>query len=210
MAEMIAVDIETAPLPNAADAFDEAEVKVGNLKDPEKIKAKIEKAREEFVNKAALSWITGQVTCICMFNDEVSYPLHYCENTEEKEILEAFWNQYRGKRIVTYNGYSFDMQFIIMRSLVHGIEVDIEARGSKYLRCIHKDRHIDLINLFDSCGNWQGMGKVCKALLGEDKTGTGQEAIELFQQGKHYELGAYCMKDAELTWKLWKLIGGEA
>jgi len=213
MAEIFALDIETAPLPDAAEHFDEADVKIGNLKDPEKIEAKIKKAREEFVNRAALSWLTGRITCICLYNEEQSIPL-YIGNGEgmddEEGILRAFWAIYAGRRFVTYNGYSFDMQFIIMRSLVLGLGVDIELRGRKHLRNLHGDRHIDLINLFDSCGNWQGMGKVCKAILGEGKTGTGAEAIELFEQGKHVELAEYCMKDAELTWKLWQKIGGGA
>ena len=112
--------------------------------------------------------------------------------------------------MITYNGYSFDMQVIIMRSIANGIKAPyIRARGNKYFRTL-EDKHIDLINFFDSCGKWMGMGKVCESLIGQQKTGTGAEAVELFKAGKEQELADYCMQDAELTWTLWKLIGGDA
>lgn len=59
----IVFDIETAPLPEEQIAsmippFDEAEVKVGNIKDPALIAEKIAKAKEkhisDFIDKAAL------------------------------------------------------------------------------------------------------------------------------------------------------------
>ena len=209
----IAIDIETAPLPNAAELFDPADVKVGNLKDEAKIKAKIDAAREEFTSKAALNWTTGQITCIGMFNDDLSVAFHPGNGDNgmtERDMLEAFWGNWAHHQIITYNGYSFDMQFICMRSMVHGISAPfLRARGSKYLRTL-EDKHIDLINVFDNGGTWQGMGKVCKALLGEEKTGSGLDAITYFQEGEYDKLAAYCLKDCELTWNLWKLVRGEA
>lgn len=209
----IAIDIETAPLPDAADHFDESDVKVGNLKDEAKIKAKVEEARKEFTDKAALNWRTGQVTCICLVNDEISFGIGYHQPGFESEadILESFWQQWRQyHQIITYNGYAFDMQYVIMRSLVHGINCPaIRARGSKYIRCFDTTEHIDLINLFDSCGTWQGLSKVCQTLLGEEKTGDGCQALSLFANKEYQALADYCMHDAELTWRLYKLIAGE-
>jgi len=201
--EQIAIDIETAPLDNAGDMFDESAVKVGNLKDPEKIKAKIEQAREEFVDKAALNWTTGRITCICLKNDDTEDKLL----GSEEEILRNFWQAVDGYQIITYNGHSFDMQFIIMRSLVNGVRCNaISSRGHKYIRNIDKDMHIDLANLYDSCGQMLKLDTVAKAILGESKTGDGKQAIQLFKDGKFDELAEYCMKDAEITWKLWKVL----
>jgi predicted PolB exonuclease-like 3'-5' exonuclease len=200
-----ALDIETAPLETAADMFDPADVKVGNLKDPAKIEAKIEEAREEFTAKAALHWMTGRITCICMYGETQS---HTFVGAEE-EILEKFWCEWkRADQIITWNGYAFDTQFICMRSLVYGMIIDpIMARGTKYFRSM-TDRHIDLMSLYESCGQYVSLNKVAQAILGEQKTGTGKDAIGLFQEGRIRELAEYCMNDARLTWLLWLRIGG--
>ena len=68
--EVVFFDIETGPLDRDTLAsqlppFDPAEVKVGNIKDPALIAAKIESARSnheaQFFAKAALSPATGKV-----------------------------------------------------------------------------------------------------------------------------------------------------
>jgi len=67
---MITCDIETGPLPedvilSVLPPFDPEDVKLGNLKDPVKVAAKIDEAREnhaaKFIEKAALSPLTGEV-----------------------------------------------------------------------------------------------------------------------------------------------------
>lgn len=69
----IVFDIETIPQPEnvlleSMPPFDEADVKLGNLKDPALIKAKLEGAREkhksDYIAKAALSPVTGEVAAI--------------------------------------------------------------------------------------------------------------------------------------------------
>lgn len=66
-------DIETGPLPENELAalmppFDPSEVKTGNIKDPEKIAAKIAEAevnhKRDFIEKAALDPLTGRVVAI--------------------------------------------------------------------------------------------------------------------------------------------------
>jgi DNA polymerase elongation subunit (family B) len=72
---IIIFDIETGPLPEAELAavmppFDPAEVKTGNLKDPDKIAAKIAESEanyhREFFDKAALDPLTGRVVAVGM------------------------------------------------------------------------------------------------------------------------------------------------
>ena len=69
----ILFDIETAPLPESELAalvppFDPAEVRTGNLKDPDKIAAKLAEAeanhRRDFIERAALDPLTGRVLAI--------------------------------------------------------------------------------------------------------------------------------------------------
>lgn len=73
----ICFDIETGPLPETelaamVPAFDPAEVKTGNLKDRDKVAAKIAEAeanhRREFIERAALDPLTGRVLAIGLLN----------------------------------------------------------------------------------------------------------------------------------------------
>ena len=199
----VAIDIETAPIEGAEKFFDPESVKLGNTKDPAKVQVKMAEARASFIEKAALHWSTGQVTCICLYGDAVNVSL---VGLGEKQILTHFWEHFdRIDQLISYNGYDFDMQFVIMRSLANGIKCPAtKARGKKYIRDIDTDRHVDLYNVFDC-----GLDVAARALLGEGKTGTGKQAIDLFKNNDYDELAKYCMKDAELTWKLWTLLGGK-
>ncbi len=49
---MLIWDIETEALPDIESMFDPATVKLGNLKDESKIKAKVDDARNSFIEKA--------------------------------------------------------------------------------------------------------------------------------------------------------------
>lgn len=126
------IDIETGPLPDEilqerfvfdeskipgfkllSQEFNESEVKIGNLKDPAKIKEKIEKARDDFalkkrtaeisieegrvdawevfVSKAALSPLTGQVLAVGLHHDSWDKPTNvFCAddiNFDEKALV---------------------------------------------------------------------------------------------------------------------------
>jgi len=131
---MIVFDIETGPLdeqtvlefvkpyqgPLPLDPFDEATVKIGNLKDPGKIKAKVEAARNahieladrrereieegderwrrEAMEKAALSPLTGQVLAIGYLPSEPPGPplldmIGDGTGLTEPQLLAGFWGQ---------------------------------------------------------------------------------------------------------------------
>ena len=71
--QTIIYDIETGPLPEADLAallppFDPADIETGNLKDPEKIAAKLAEAemnhRRNFFEQAALDPLTGRVVAV--------------------------------------------------------------------------------------------------------------------------------------------------
>ena len=59
MSNYLAFDIETGPTKNALSYFSRSDVNLGVLKDPVKIEAKIAKAEDEFLDKAAISPFTG-------------------------------------------------------------------------------------------------------------------------------------------------------
>lgn len=159
-------DIETGPLPEEVlrkrikpypefveTPFDPASVKVGNLKDPSKIEAKIEEARRQHANakedharaaeeywraevgRAALSPLTGQVVAIGMClasggkeNGQAIQIAGTGPKLSEENLLGAFWKKYRwaiskNVRIVGHNICGFDFPFLIRRSWILGIPV---------------------------------------------------------------------------------------
>lgn len=134
----IVYDIETGPLP--ADQlellkpeFDPASVKTGNLKDPEKIAAKIRASHDEhdqrFIDGAALSAATGQVLCIgwmTLGDDKVDIAGPQ-EGASEVDVLKTWWEIVRMmhgcEMVVGFNSNAFDLPFLVRRSWL--LEVDV-------------------------------------------------------------------------------------
>lgn len=67
-----------------------------------------------------------------------------------------------------------------------------------------KKARVDLLEEIElTTGSRISLSRLAQANLGEDKTGNGSEAIVLFEQGRIEELKAYCLKDVELTKRLY-------
>jgi DNA polymerase elongation subunit (family B) len=140
-------DCETTPLPaDQLPAFDETQVLVGNLKDPEKIRAKIEDHKVEWMAGAALSPMTGQVAMVGF----KSYPLqplllHNEESELVKESLVAIGAILtEGNIIAGFNCFSFDLPFLIRRAYRHGIAIPPNIRTRKNGRTYWHPNIVDL------------------------------------------------------------------
>lgn len=138
---MLVFDIETAPLPDCdlKRAFDGSEIKLGNLKDPEKIKEKLDNAWFEFKSKAALSASTGYVLCIgYYYTDRDQAVIDDGENddgdTREAKILRGFWSMVETcrKNSIEMGGvniHDFDLPFLVRRSWILGVDVPAGVLG---------------------------------------------------------------------------------
>ena len=129
-------DIETKPdsedlvLQNAKP-FDKSDVKLGNLKDPDKIEAKLEKAEVEYkknlLDKAALDPHTSSICAIGINLNGRDKVIHLASE-KEKDILTDFWQLYQdSSRKWAYwsgsnNKESFDPRHIIVRSWKLGVK----------------------------------------------------------------------------------------
>lgn len=152
---MIVIDIETGPLPDEqlkelCPPFDESEVKCGNLKDPEKISAKIQEARrshfENFAKTAALSAATGRVVAVGYFNPVTNgLVIDGADSGNERKVLENFWRKYRecrtkNNKIVGHNLASFDVPFLARRSLILDVGIpDTLLEKGRWLDSIFVD-----------------------------------------------------------------------
>lgn len=133
--------------------FDPATVKTGNTKDETKIKEKIEKAKEDFqlkkrtaeialeegrinawnafVEKAALSPLTGQVLAVGVWDNSAEKGKEFLisciqEGFNERDLIEGTLGLLEsavlsGQRIIGHNVIVFDLPFLIRRGLFYGI-----------------------------------------------------------------------------------------
>lgn len=107
---------------------------------PETRQAKYEEAKasgwQKFVDRAALSPITGQVLAVGLLKDGQDPVILGEEEEPEEEQLVAFWKlftKYRNEtgRMVGFNNHGFDVPFLIRRSWFHQIPVPDSVFDSK-------------------------------------------------------------------------------
>jgi len=172
---IVIFDIETGPLPEdivrqRTPPFDAESVKLGNLKDPIKVAAKIEEARQQYeeqvIDRAALSPLTGQVLAIGYMG--VKTVVHGVENSQtESSLLAAFWKKYiqcrhRKAKLVGHNIEGFDVPFLMRRSWFCGVEVPDTVFSGRYL-----DGH----TFVDTMKRWQ-VGNYREAFVSLDRLAT--------------------------------------
>ena len=215
--QTIFFDIETGALPEAEIAammppFDPAEVKTGNLKDPDKIAAKLAEAemnhRRDFVERAALDPLTGRVVAIGMLY-LAGGRFDVIGHDDEAQMLREFWQACRGEmgrvhQMVGFNIYQFDLPFLFRRSWKHRVEVPFGIRRGRYWA----DEMVDLRD------NWQlgdrqsrgSLDSISKHLGLGGKNGDGKAFAELWRTDREQAV-AYLRNDVELTARVAGVLG---
>jgi predicted PolB exonuclease-like 3'-5' exonuclease len=207
-------DIETGPQPrediaHLLPAFNPDEVKLGNLKDEEKIKEKLraaeEKHRSDFFDNAALSPVTGKVICIgVIIRDWVNKDVRLVlgdRDEGEATIIKMFWQTISGyggamHQVVGFNSNSFDLPFLIKRSWYHNISVPPYIRDGKWW----SKKCVDLRDDW-TFGDSRTPGKlddILKFLGLQGKNGSGKEFAALWENNREQAL-AYINNDIEQT-----------
>ncbi|HMJ91013.1 MAG TPA: ribonuclease H-like domain-containing protein [Candidatus Acidoferrum sp.] len=215
--QTIFCDIETGPLPESELAalvppFDPAEVKTGNLKDPDKIAAKITEAelnhRRDFIERAALDPLTGRVVAIgLVYQDSSEFIV--IGHDDEAAMLREFWEVTKGEmgrvnRIVGFNTHLFDLPFLIRRSWRHRVAVPFGIRRGRYW----SDEMVDLRDAWQ-LGDRQARGSldvIAKHLAVGSKNGDGKNFAALWQSDRAKAL-EYLRNDLELTRRVAEALG---
>ena len=212
----IQFDIETGPLAEAELAvmvpqFDPAEVKMGNLKDPDKIAATLAEAeaahRREFVERAALDPLTGRVVAIGLLFEDSEFAV--IGHDDEAATLREFWGVCRGEmgrinRMIGFNTRLFDLPFLIRRSFKHRVEVPFGIRRGRYWG----DEMVDLREEWQ-LGDRQARGSldtIAKHLGVGQKNGHGEDFARLWQTDREKAV-AYLRNDLELTGRIAEALG---
>lgn len=195
LADYFVFDIETVPLPDeelreAIPAFNEEDVKTGNLK-PENAAAKIEKARLEHANraleKAALDPLTGRVAAVGILGPAATGTVRTLFDPDEKKLINWFFGEY--VRItesywIGFNIAGFDIPFLLRRAWKLGIRPPRGLLKGRYLssflidlaevwRCSTREKEfpsLDRIARFLGVGTKNGTGAGFAHLLYSDET----------------------------------------
>jgi len=123
-----------------------------------------------------------------------------CVGSDERTALAAFWRDVRHfQRFVTFNGRSFDLPFLMLRSAVLGL---------RPTRNLMASRHTDLLEelTFDGKTRRFSLEFYCHA-FGIDSPKregvSGAQVAGLHQSGQYREIARYCLRDAVATAELY-------
>jgi hypothetical protein len=193
-------DIETGPRPDEelASMMPEFEAPK-NYKDADKIKSYIEAERRDWLEKAALSPVTGRVLAIGVRTKDGNEIF----SDDEKVALLAFWSRLtdlaRARvQMVGFDIFRFDLPFLMRRSWVNGVKVPdglIDARGY-----FNRVNFVDLIEVW-RCGDRAtsiSLDNLSKFLGVGAKTGDGAHFAKLWATERKLAI-AYLENDLALT-----------
>jgi len=136
---------------------------------------------------------------------------------EEKEMLEKFWEVARKCQVfVTFNGRSFDMPFLFIRSAIHGIRPSKDLMRGRYLYQNNPEAlHIDLLEQLTFYGAVRRKGSLhlwARAFGIESPKAagvTGDDVGPLFKKKKFLEIARYNVGDLRATralYEKWKTL----
>jgi len=189
-------------------------------RDPEKKAELVEDAKRYL----SLYPYTAKIIAIGLFNVEKEKAIVLYENSEddewvaeekitkykpagEKEMLEYFW-KYADKagKLISFNGRSFDLPFIMIRSAMHKIKPSRNLLKNRF----DSSHHIDLLEQLTYFGLTKkfNLDFYCHAFGIESpksKGITGMEVKELYRAGRMKDIAVYCQADIKATFELYKI-----
>lgn len=192
-------DIETIP---SADEHKEIHLEI--LK---KRNVNSSKTDDEIHRMTSFEGTFGRICCIGVIK-EVNGKETFKEvfKGTEKEILEQFWSVAKDvDRFIGHNIWAFDLPFIYQRSIINGIK----PRTLSFARYRNVPIYDTMLEWtlwnFDSSKSQKldTMAKILGLPTSKDDM-DGSMVWDYFQEGKIDEICKYCMKDVELTRKVYK------
>ena len=207
-------DIETG-----ARSFDEIETYCPpikphkGIKDADKQAVFVEGKRDEWLDKAALSPLTGQVLVIGLRVEGVNTMLHVDKEGDEKSVIEAFFSEVRkfsDQKWVGHNCHGFDWPFLRGRAMALNVPfpagIVTSICGQRYLNFAANCRDTMLAWNPDPTSriSLNNLGKILG--LGTKTGDHGKHFDKLYAESPDEAL-AYCERDLELTDEIWQRIG---
>jgi DNA polymerase elongation subunit (family B) len=219
MNNAIAFDIETIPNVDKILSLPEPEVLIGNIKDTFKIENKIKQSKEKQIERMALNPFYGRICSFAIWGEMVREVrvMDKISNANEIEIIRDALGYLQTSSInypsiVTFNGMEFDFPFLFKRAWILDIEIPNGCPSVKYFTKRYSDvPHCDLAKELCgwSSGKYISLDEAAGVKFGEEKVKIDvTQFTQMILDGKQNEIGIYNLKDAELTYRLYKSAEG--
>ncbi len=206
----LAWDIETVKNERAKDYYlQKTYAAPSNYKDAEKIEQAINKARQKDIDKAALSWWTGQIVCISAIDIKEGKE-HTFSGPNEREVLTEFFKllntysytdpngvQYADTNSVTLIGKSsdsFDKPFTVGRALYQNIGLPQALRSRRPIS--------DVDHMFSFSSACQQRGKLSDYAFGlniDGKLSDGGKVQDMYDADEWDAINKYCLQDSAIV-----------
>ena len=187
---------------------------------------------EDLKNGLGFSPLTGEIVALGVFDSDREKGVVYFQSPErevkefekenfvfkpvsEKEMLNNFWQGSANYReFVSFNGRTFDVPFILIRSAKYGIKPTKDLMSNRYLKIQDfTAKHIDLLDQFSFYGAVRKKGSLhlWTELFGIEspkaKGVDGDEVGKLFKNKEYEKIAEYNSWDLVATnelYKIWK------
>lgn len=199
------------------------------IKKESETETQYQQALNDVKNRLGFSPLTGEIVAIGVYDVEKERGAVYFQSLEnnisefeengikfkpmsEKEMLERFWKLAESyEEFISFNGRSFDVPFLMIRSAIHKIRPSKNLVGKRYLNTHSREvRHIDLLDQLTFYGTVRKKGNLhlwsrafgIKSPKAEGVTG--DDVGKLFKEKKYLEIAKYNAGDLEATKQLYK------
>ncbi len=180
---------------------------------------------ETLKNELGFSPLTGEIVALGVYDVERELGAVYVQgdgalsqdydgfsitSCSEKEMLEDFWDSARSYDVfVTFNGRSFDLPFILHRSVVHGVMPSVEIMRKRYLAQQTSPYHIDLqdeLTFYGAMFKRPSLHMFCQAygISSPKQSIDGDTVAALFKEKKYLDIAKYNAGDVRATTSLYQ------
>lgn len=130
---------------------------------------------------------------------------------DEAAMLTEFWQIVKGaRRVVTFNGRTFDGPFLMIRSALLGVEPSVNLAGYRYAVNPHCDL-ADVLSFHGAARAQFGLDYWCRRFgIVSPKDGglDGSRVQEFYEAGRLEEIVEYCARDVVATASLYERLEG--
>lgn len=203
----VVVDIETfRKMDERMEELLAGKIKLGNVKDPDKIKKKISEKRDKIYSEAALHPTTARVVSVGLGISEVEgeWDFHCFVDMVDDEralltVVDEVLADIQIERYITFNGFRFDMQFLAVRAAVHKMQLRRPWPLGRYNK-MHTD-------VYDVLGwNKGSLGQLALAVLGRGTVHTGADVNAMVTNEEWSGVREHQLEDIQLLAEVWDAL----
>jgi len=204
MRHFLIIDIATTAIPDV-DGFLEEPSAPANYKDPEKIAAYVAEKKRDMADRCALDPDLGRITAVGACSPASAWVQTCPTEDAERETLITVAREIRGRDLITFNGFRFDLHCLQRRARYLGVpfpKLDTDR---------YRSSNVDLCEILTSRGQLpsHSLGFYVKRLGWTDlaKPLTGAEEARVPETGRWDDLAASVRHDIEATQRLASWLG---